>query len=424
MKKLNLRGFLVLLIMFLIYTLISFAVSCAPDLSFGELTVCRGVDQKTYEPVNPKDEFDIGTEEIYVTIKYSGVKGEDNYRYKWVNLDTGENILDESNKYSEGNSDYFEGYAMSFISTNDEVKVIPPGNYKVEFYHNGESKSATDFMVKKPEVKISEVALANEAGENYEPINTTQQFSSTEVIYACVNVNYYISGNTLKAKWYDSNGNLVIETADDFDVDLFEPVWTAFTFKGEGRDIPAGAYQVEIYLNDNLYGTYDFEVGEARTAEDIFIQGNTYSNDKYSVSFAVPDNWTYTESDDADGLEVNLTAQSGDLPVIFLFMASPTSDYPPSDKFRDFADEISYDVADEHNWELVEVQENESITKKGIKYNDFIYLFKDPDNTEWALAISFSEGNGRLYMLFGTVMDDYFKVGESVYTGIMESLEL
>lgn len=316
---------------------------------------------------------------------------------------------------------------MSYIATNDKVRVIPPGSYKVEFYHSGELKKTTNFMIKKPEIGISEVALANEVNENYAPVNTTQQFNSTETIYACVNINYYFSGNSIKARWYDSNGNLVIETIDDVDVDLYEPIWTAFTFEGEEGYLPAGAYKVEIYLNDNLYGAYDFEISDARSAEargDIFAQGNIYSNDKYRVSFAVPDDWIYTESEDADGLKVNLMPQSDDLPLAFVFMASPAGDYPPAGQYKALAEEICSGAAGEHSWELIEVQENESVTKKGIDYHDFIYVYKDPDNTEWAMVVSFTEAGERLYVLFGSVMDDYFSMGESIYLGIMESLDL
>jgi hypothetical protein len=428
MKKINLKELLTLiLIPVFILSFVPFLSSCTPELAFEELTVCWNIKEDTFEPIDPEDEFGIGVEKIYATIKYFGVSGEDNYRYKWIYMDTGEVILDKTLNYSEDRRGYFEGYAMSYISTSDEIKVIPPGSYKIEFYHNGELKSTKEFVIKKPDVKISEVALADEVDENYAPLNTTQEFKSNDIIYACVNVDYYFSGNRLKAKWYDVNGNLIIETVDDFKADLYEPMWTAFTFEGENRDLPAGAYRVEIYLNDILYGSYDFEVGDARSAEageDIFTQGNLYSNEKYSASFAVPDNWIYTESENADGLTVNLNTQSGDLPVAFVFMASPIGDYPPADQYKTVAEEICSGASGEQNWELIEVQENESVTKKGTKYQDFIYLYKDPDNTEWAMVVSFTEAGERLYMLFGTVMDSYFEMGEAVYLGIMESLEL
>ncbi len=427
MKMMNLKKSLVVLLsIILISGLTFFAAACKPELSFGSLAVCKDINQETFEPTYPENEFDIGIEKIYASINYSGTKGEDNYRFSWMSLDTGEVILDKSSKYSEGKSDYFEGYAMSYIETSEEVRVIPPGSYKIDFYHNGELKSTANFVIKEPEIKILGVSLANEVDENSAPVNKTQQFISTEIVYACVNINYYISGNSLKARLYNSNGDLIVETVNDLNVDLYEPVWIAFTFQGESRDMPADVYNVEIYLNDGLYGTYDFEVTEARGAEaggDIFTQGNVYSNDKYGVSFSVPDDWSYTESDDADGLEVNLTAQSGDLPIAFLFMASPTNDYPPSSQFRDFADGLSSDIADDNNWEFVDVQENEFVNGNDITFHDFIYVFKDVDNNEWAVATAFFEGNDRLYILFATVSDDYFEMGESIYTGITETMD-
>jgi hypothetical protein len=428
MKKFNFQAsFTVLFVLIFVLNLIFFTVSCSPELSFGELSACADMDQQTYESSGSAEEFDAGEDKIYVTMEYCGVRGDDNYRYNWVYLDTGETILDETGKYSEGESGYLEGYVMSYISTNDEINLLKPGDYKAEFYHNGEMKDTVNFKINKPAVKISEAALANEVDENYAPVNTTQQFLSTETVYACVKVNYYFTGNSLKAKWFDGNGNLIIETDSDFDVDLYEPVWTAFSFEGEGRDIMPGPYKVEIYLNDNLHDTYDFEVGDARSAEkgeDIFTQGNKYSNDKYNASFSVPDEWVYTETDDADGLEVKLMPESSDLAINFLFMASPADDYPPASQYKNFAEEIVANAANEQGWEFIELQENEQVTNKGIKYKDFIYLYRDSDNTEWAMVVSFTEGENRLYVIFGIVMDSCFKLGESVYLGIMESLEL
>jgi len=426
MRKVNFKRSLTILLSTVIVSGLLFSsASCVPELSFGNLTVCGEINQESFEPVIQKDEFDIETKKIYVTIDYYGVRGGDNYRFKWTYLDTGENVLDETLKYSEGSSDYFEGYAMSLIETNDEIKVIPLGNYKVEFYHNGELKSTADFIVKEPRVMISEVILANQIDENYAPANETIKFYSTEIVYACVKINYHISGNSLKAKWYNSNGDLMVETVNDIDVDLFQPEWVTFTFEGKNRGLPADIYEVEIYLNDSLYNTYSFEVSDSRAAEgwkDIFTMGIMYTSDKYGISFAVPDNWTFKESEIDDSLEVNLGAQSDDLPVAFVFLASPVGDYPPYDEYGDFADEISSGIAEDNNWKLVDVQENESVTENDVSYHDFIYLFNDPNNTEWALAIAFSEVNDRLYILFGTVMQDYFDMGESVYHGILESM--
>ncbi|MEA2015864.1 MAG: hypothetical protein U9O59_04040 [Actinomycetota bacterium] len=317
---------------------------------------------------------------------------------------------------------------MSYIETDEDTDVIPPGSYKVEFYHDGELKSTADFVVNEPDINILKVVLADEVDENYAPVSEASEFSSTEIIYACVKTDYYISGNTLEAKWYDLRGEVIVETAEEMDVDLYESIWTAFTLEGMGRDIPAGNYSVEIYLNGVLYGSYDFEITDARgtvAAGDIFTQGNTYSNDNYGVSFAVPDDWIYTESEDADGLEVDLTPSSGDIPIGFMFIASPENDYPPSSQYPGFAEDVSSTIAAENRWEQVgDVQENELVTEKGINYKDFVYVFEDQNNNEWAVVVAFIEENNRLYILFDTVMQEYFDMGESVYLGILDSMEL
>jgi len=326
-------------------------------------------------------------------------------------------------KYLEGEEDYYEGYAASYIDVT-EGGVIPPGNYKVEFYHSGELIKTANFTVKKPEVKILEVSLANQVDEDFAPANKTQQFSPTEIIYACIRINYFILGNSLKAKWYDSNGNLMVETAVDMDEDLYEPIWAAFSFEGEDGYLLPGGYTVEIYLNDGLHDSYDFEVIGTEAGEGIFTQGNTYSNDKYGVLFAVPDDWTYTEIDDADSLEVNLVAPSEDLLVAFLFMVSSAGDYLPKEQLPEFIDEMNSGIAGDNNWELIDMMEEELVSNHGISYRDFVYIYSDTDNNEWATAAAFFENDNRLYVLFATVRSDCYDTGQPMYYGIIDTLQL
>ena len=413
MKRIYLKRFLVISLSIVVMLgLIPFTTSCAPELSFRDLVICEDINQDTFEPVNAKNEFDIKAKNICACIEYFGVKGGDSYRFNWINTDTGEDTLDKTGEYAEGESGYFDGCAYSSSSLSGDGINIPPGNYKVDFYHNGELMKTANFIVKKPEVKISEVSLANQVGEDFAPTNETQQFSSTEIIYACIRINYFILGNSLKAKWYDNNGNLIVETVADMDEDLYEPMWADFSFEGEDGYLLPGGYNVEIYLNDNLYGTYDFEII------------NTYSNDKYGVLFAVPDNWTYTEIDDADSLEVNLVAPSEDLPVAFLFMVSSTGDYPPKEQLPEFADEMNSEIAVDNNWELIDTEGEELVSNHGIPYRDFVYIYNDPDNNEWATVTAFFENNNRLYVLFTTVRSDYYNIGQPIYYSIIDSLQL
>jgi len=412
MKKINFKRSLVAsLVAIFVLSLVPFTTSCTPELSFGDVVICEDINQETYEPLNPEDEFDVETKKICASIKYTGVKGEENWRFKWVNLDTGENVLDKSGKYSEGESGYFEGYIAPYIETTDEAKVIPPGNYKVEFYNNGELVKTTTFKVSKPQMKIMEVLLANQIDEDYAPVNITKKFSSKETVYACVKVDYHIAGNSIKVQLKPETGELPDEVEINLTEDYYEPSYIAYTFQDETGIIPAGNYEVDIYLNDNLYGTYDFEVMEE------------YSNENYGVSFNLPDNWTYVESDNDDSLQVNIVAASEDLPITFLFMVSPVGDYPPKDQWPDFVGEMNSALATDVDWELIDTQEDELVSKNGIQYCDYTYIFNDSDNNEWATSTALFESNNRLYVLFDTVMSGYYDAGDSIYFGIIESLE-
>ena len=104
-------------------------------------------------------------------------------------------------------------------------------------------------------------------------------------------------------------------------------------------------------------------------------------------------------------------------------MASASDDYPPSDQYRDFADEMSSDIAADNDWEVVDVQENEFVNGNDITFHDFIYRYKDQDNNDWATVIAFAEGSSRLYVLFATSRSDYFSMGESIYTGITGTMD-
>ena len=427
MKRIYLKRFLVISLALVIMPgLIPFTTSCTPELSFGDLIICEDVNQDTLEPINAKSEFDIEVKKISTFIEYFGAKGGDSYRFNWINTDTGEDVLDKTGEYAEGESGYFDGCAYSFSSIA-EGGIAPPGNYKVDFYHNGELIKTADFIVKKPEVKILEVSLANQVDEDFAPANRTQQFSPADTIYACIRINYFILGNNLKVKWYDNNGNLIVETAADMDEDLYEPMWADFTFEGEDGYLLTGAYTVEIYLNDGLYNTYDFEIIEelgAEAGEDIFTQGNTYSNDKYGVLFAVPDDWTYAEIDDADRLEVQMVAPSDDLSVGFVFMVSSTDDYPPEEQSPELADVMNSEIAIDNKWELIDIIEEESVSNNGIPYHGFMYIYNDTDNNEWVTMTAFFDDSNRLYVLFAVVGSDYYDIGMFIYYSIIESLQL
>jgi hypothetical protein len=266
MKKISLKKIMVsVLIIVFMLSLVPILSACAPPkLTFEDIVISSGIEKDTSKPTDPKTEFEITAQHIYATIKYSNTKGGDNYIFKWTYLDTGEIVLDKGDQYNKDQKErYFEGIIESDIYPLNEKTVIPPGNYKVEFYNNGELVKTATFKVNKPQVKIMEVSLANQVDQNYAPVNSTQKFNSNETVYACVKVDYQIAGSTLKAQWKKNTGELLNETKSDLSQDYYSPSYVTFSFQWETGTIPAGSYKVEIYLNDNLYDSFDFEVTEA-----------------------------------------------------------------------------------------------------------------------------------------------------------------
>ena len=128
------------------------ATGCGPpQLSLGEIIISPEVVKDTNEPVNPKSNFDVYTSQIYATISYTGAMGKDTWRFKWTNVTNGEDVLDNSQKFSEDQPDsYFEGIVASNIFITDESKIIPPGEYRVDFYFNGKLEGTASFTVSNP----------------------------------------------------------------------------------------------------------------------------------------------------------------------------------------------------------------------------------------------------------------------------------
>ena len=186
-------------------TLVPISSACAIKQIFENIVISSGIEEDTNEPLNENIEFEASAEHIYATIKFSGVKGGDNWRFKWTNLDTGETVLDKEDRYDMDQEEkYIEGIVETDIYPLDESSIIPPGDYKVEFYNNGELIKTATFKVNKRQVNIIEVSLANEVDQNYEPVTITQEFKSNETVYACVKVDYQTTGNTIKAQWKSS----------------------------------------------------------------------------------------------------------------------------------------------------------------------------------------------------------------------------
>jgi hypothetical protein len=415
---------LVSLILVLAIVLPAYLTACSsPKLSFGEIVISEDAEKNTNIPVNPKSEYDMKSKQIYATIKYTGVTGDDNWRFKWIYLKTGEIILDNGKKYNEAQPEgYFQGIIASNIYITDDTKIIPAGKYKVEFYYNGELKKTMDFIVKEPQMKIMEAVTAKEIDEKGNPVSPVLQFKTTDTVYASVKTDYLVAGHTLKAIWKKNDDTLLKEESVDIKDNYYEPSYLGFSLelsKGENSKNPVapGKYRVEIYLDNELEKTLDFEV--VKEAPATFTKGATYSNEPFGFTIAIPDNWTYEEK--ADENMITLTLKPPTIIVAsFGFIATAAEPYKP---FDEFAKKSAESFAKERNWTLVDFKSRDYKIKNGASAKELTYLYKDGDEAQYVIAYSFIENNGNAYILH-IASDDaiYGDMALSVYTGILDSL--
>jgi len=417
------KSTILIIALIFILSLIPALSSCGPPkISFENIVISEDVKKDTNEPINPKNEFDISAKQIFATVKYTGTKGSDNWQFKWTYLESGEIALDKGEKYNKDEPNtIFEGIVSSNIYTLDDAKIIPAGSYKVEFFNNGELMSTANFKVNKPQMEIIEVKLANAVDESGVPVIETQQFSPSETVYATIKLNYQITGNSLKALWKDSAEKVLNEIEYDIPNDYYEGssyIWFMLQLTGgQAGTVGPGNYKVEIYLNDSLYGTYDFEITESTLV--TFNQGTVFTDDDFAFSIAIADDWTYTENKTKSEVSLALSPPT-DLPVSFFFTAGSPAAYKP---YKDFSKKASEDAAKQQGWTYVKSSENDLVLKNGTPYKEYLDEYIDKDGGNFIFVYSFIENKSNLYIFIAIANNDISgDVAQAVYYGMLDTL--
>jgi hypothetical protein len=428
-KKNSLKVFFIpIMILILVITMIPFMVSCKKETIFGSLTICESVNKDTYEPVNPKNEFDVFTKGISATINIQNVKGTDNYRFLWKNEKTGGILADISGKYKEGETRYLEGWFASTVSPKEGADVITlPGSYSVEFYNNNELKSTAKFTIKEPGSKILSVSLASEVNDKQEPVKTTQEFNSGSIIYACVQMNYLIPGDKLLAKWSNESGTVINETPLEVKDSFYGTSWISFTLeKIENKPIPEGKYKVEIYLNDVKYNEFQFTiiVASGQAGTDItFDKGNifTEAESKYYFTIGYPDVCEYTWQEDTSGMSVTFAPLNKSDAYTTMMIVSNESSAPRKEDYASFADEIANQTAGG----MKQKGDNTTANRKladGTEYIEYIYYFTDDAKGDFGLMLGFIPKFGKLYVWYGFGHNAFYNQLNASYYGSLATL--
>ena len=416
----------------LLIALMPFAASCGKiEPVFGKVIVCESLNKDTFEPVNPKNEFDLFAKEICVSIDIKNVKGTDNFRFLWKNTKTSETIGEDTGKYKESEKGYLQGKFPGRIFVGEGKDVIAlPGNYVVEFYHNGELKSSANFTIKEPESKILSVSLASEITDKAEPIKNIQEFSSADKIYACVQLNYLIPGNIIKVKWLDDKGNVILESSDDPKTPFYAISWWASELARDDNSAkPAGNYKVEIYLNDAKYNEFTFTITEPAaplTGGITFDKSNifTEAESKYLFTIQYPDGCNYTWTEDNTGMNVTFTPQKKEDAYTTLMIVLNKNSAPKASEYDAFADELAKQSAAGTEG-MVQVGNKTVADGKlpdGTAFREYTYYFSDKDKVEYGLLLDLIPKNGNLYIWYGFANKTFYEQLNGSFYGSLATL--
>jgi len=418
------KVFLFFLAILFILSIVPLVSSCVPELTFGDLLFCESIDSDTGESIDPKDEFDVDLEKLYAVIKVSGVEAEENYRFALKNKDTGEMIQDITEQYSRKEKGFLEMYVYLESEDLEEDQIIlEPGRYTVEFYHKGELIEDADFEINKPESQILEVTLSSEINDKLEPVNPTDVFGTTDSFFACVKLDYHLSGDNLNTKWYFGEDELIDEISLDLE-NYYLPGYSAFHMIGDASNPwPSGEYKVEIYFNDALYDTYDFKVEGDGTAEDsaavTFNDGNVYISEDYEFSIGYPDNWIYEENEEAgEGIFVTFLPDQ-DLPVALIVSMLEGGFFDP-DMLGEQADVVVKEMTSGNDFDRTKVSEDGGILF-GYPYEEYVYTFADDDGIEYQIDYTMVLKDEDLFMFIGMSTIDYSSAALDIFVGSLSS---
>lgn len=115
------------------------------------------------------------------------------------------------------------------------------------------------------EIDVSDLTLAKDMTENYEPIDETTVFSELDTVYLIGVINNPQVGMEVYSNWYDENGEMVHTLEDESFVigeahiiDGVTEIYTALHLAAVG--LSPGNYSVELVIDNESIETLDFQI--------------------------------------------------------------------------------------------------------------------------------------------------------------------
>ena len=383
--------------------------SCREELSFGDLIICGEIDEISFAPTGAKESFDIDEDGIFAVIEVKGAMASDEWKFVWINENTGRIVAESFDKYSDNNNTSIEGYLSNCLTPSEEAGIIgEPGSYSVNFYHNGSLISSAFFDVETPVPEVSGVVLSREINDSGQPVDVTKIFYPDDIVYTLVEMDYQIAGETLNIKWYKGEGELLGEKEVKIESNYYLPGFIVFEMVNDGL-WPVGDYRTDIYHNGIIEGGYAFEVVREKFPDATFSDNNLYGKEDYRFSINYPDGWTYEDGESDRGLEVNIIPRLEDIDksVEIKILALKESYAPSEEDYSDFSRGLLREVFDDDDGTEIKNGESEEeisgVTGKSINYS-----YTKEDDSGWDVDFIFIEENGMLYLII-KISDVYYR---------------
>jgi len=266
------------------------AAPASAEIEVLEATFAHGLTEEM-QPIDPGSAF--GPEEtIYLSLRLKGrpKEGVVTARFYYgetfiaeAGVDLGESNSDLIFSFGE---DTYLGYTLS------HEQAFPAGEeYRAEVFYGETALATYPFQVVASTgglvSRITDVLLALDADENYEPIHPTTIFAFDEEVHL-VGEGDLATGSTLQAEWYvagqlDEAGTRVLTLEEDIPGAGF-----VFSFLPDGG-WPPGEHEVVLTLDGEEVGRFPFLVVDSGGAAPL----------------VEPDFWdAFPLPDDAEGVEV------------------------------------------------------------------------------------------------------------------------
>jgi len=331
---------------------------------FSDHVISNLIDTKTLAPIEPKDNYDYKTEELFSAINVSGyVEKDDNFRFALKDVAKGSIVKESQANYTDLiQKNFVDQYLYFYISgpLSDKEISLSSGDYIVEFYHNGTLASQTAFSIGIPQVTFGDLTTSKTCNEDDSPVDPTDIFIlGNKMICASIKVEGALNTDKWKYVWKTADTEEIIREFEDFyytdkgesyynkysALNLFIPSGAGI----EGVDIFGypGRYIVEYYHNDSLIDSKEFEVIDSSINFGELVMCESVGSDDSPINPV--DEFAYGTEKLCTTIEINGADLSDNLRFLW------------KDSDNNILKDMNFKYAD--NW-----------TKQGDKYNGYFAI--------------------------------------------------